>query len=98
MPSKLYWVIFWAMWRTRGIVIRQVANGCFQFNSLRSVTHHQLCRMDQDLEEMYEERVRGMDPAECEVLYGRAGYLSALLFASKYTAGRRAPKKEIVQV
>ena len=65
-------------------------------NSLQSETQNRLCWMVQELEGMYEECVREMDPAECEVLYGRAGYLSAILFASKYTG--RAPKKEIVQV
>ena len=50
----------------------------------------------QDLEQLYEERVRGLPDPDCEVLYGRAGYLAALLFAAEHTA--QAVNKGIVQV
>ena len=52
--------------------------------------------LPQDLERMYEEHVKGMEPTECEVLYGRAGYLASLLFVAKHTG--LPPNKEIVQV
>ena len=48
------------------------------------------------LEGIYESRVALLHPSECEVLYGRAGYLSALLFAAKHT--RHPPNLAIVKV
>ncbi len=45
---------------------------------------------------MYEEHVVAMPSSECEVLYGRAGYLSALLFTAKHTG--QAPNLDIVKV
>ena len=50
----------------------------------------------QELERIHGDHVRDMDPQECEVLYGRAGYLASLLFAAKHTG--QGPNKEIVQV
>ncbi|CAE7653138.1 Lancl2, partial [Symbiodinium microadriaticum] len=37
----------------------------------------------------YESRVLGLAPGECEVLYGRSGYLQAVLLASRAAAGAR---------
>ncbi|GAX74730.1 hypothetical protein CEUSTIGMA_g2177.t1 [Chlamydomonas eustigma] len=49
----------------------------------------------QMLESLYEAQVRALPAGECEVLYGRSGYLSSLLFVSRHTG--KALNEEILK-